>query len=130
MQFPFLLAVLLLLLVLVFLPSCAGSYRMREGMTKEEVSAKLGQPIRIDQERGGRETWYYTTVVKSRTRGVTSNYERPGESLYERDLRIDAQGPLGGVEFTTIEEYEEKALRFDARGRLTSSPPWSFLSRE
>ena len=99
-------------------------------MTKDQVSAKLGQPIRVVQKPGGLESWIYTAVETRRSAGVTQNYDLPGESVYERDLRLDTSGGVAStVDVATIESYEEQPIHFDASGRVLTTPTHSFLAR-
>ena len=113
------------------LPSCSGLKTVHAGMTKQEVSSQLGAPTRVDRKPDGKETWYYTGVRKSRSTSWSNNYNRPGESVYERDLRIDLEdGVTAGMEISDVETYEEQALHFDSDGRLLNTPAYSFPSSE
>ena len=122
----------MLLLLALLLPSCSTpSHRLHQGMTKDQVSAKLGQPIRVVQKPGGLESWIYTAVETRRSAGVTQNYDLPGESVYERDLRLDTSGGVAStVDVATIESYEEQPIHFDASGRVLTTPTHSFLARK
>jgi outer membrane protein assembly factor BamE (lipoprotein component of BamABCDE complex) len=121
---------IIVLLGLSILPSPTSGYKIREGMTQEAVASKLGQPIHRRKPPDGGETWTYTAIKKERHRALTQNYERPGESVYERDLRIDTTGGVASTfEFSTTESYEEQPIHFDPNGRLVSSPPHRFLPR-
>lgn len=113
------------------LGACTSGHRIQQGMTKDAVVAKLGQPIKMSKTARGGEILYYTAVIKNRQGAVSQNYERPGESVFERDLRIDTTGGVASAyEFSTTESYEEQPLHFDANGRLMSSPAHRFLPRE
>lgn len=117
---------LFLLLPLFLLTGCSGTHRVRPGMTKEEVATKLGPPLR-SETKAGQQVWYYNILLKEHSSAVDTTYNRPGEDVYERDLRIDTYGAGGGISFNTLETYEEKALHFDRQGRLLNAPPFDFV---
>lgn len=114
--------------LLLLLPSCSGP-SLREGMTQAEVQETLGPPLRVQRHAGGRESWYYQAIHRRRNASFVNNASLPGESVYERDLRLDTAGHVGGYEISTAESQEETPLSFGADGRLLATPTVRFLPR-
>ena len=112
----------LALLCGALLASCSTSTSLPAGMTKQEVATQVGKPLRVEKHKDGGESWIYNSVQKKRVVSTHHNAALPEETVYERDLRLDSQGVSGGVEFSTVESYEERPLRFDSAGRLLGSP--------
>jgi outer membrane protein assembly factor BamE (lipoprotein component of BamABCDE complex) len=96
-------------------------------MTQAEVAQQLGSPLRTQRLSGGRETWFYESIHKTRTRHTADNSSRPGESVYERDLRIDTEGMVKSVEYVTTEIRETTPVTFDRDGRLLAPPARRFV---
>ena len=111
----------------LFLASCSSGPSLHEGMTTSEVSALLGPPKKVERATDGRETWYYDTISKRRVTTPYNNLGGPEESVFDRDLRLDTTGYVGGLEIHTLESAVEKPIRFGPDGRLLESPPWDFI---
>ncbi|NIP93462.1 MAG: outer membrane protein assembly factor BamE, partial [Akkermansiaceae bacterium] len=67
------------LLALCLAACSTPAYQLQQGMTKRQVTTRLGPPLRIERAPTGRETWFYNAVDEKRVSGINRSDPQPGE---------------------------------------------------
>ncbi|HYF33795.1 MAG TPA: outer membrane protein assembly factor BamE [Prosthecobacter sp.] len=116
------LSVLVVHSLLLTLAACSSSLptpAMKIGMTKQEVRTLYGEPLRIERQRGGGESWHYQMrVTRSEPRPFTT-----GSAEYEPYKREPSTyTSSAGIEWGDTSQEHSASVDFNAQGRVEAVP--------
>jgi outer membrane protein assembly factor BamE (lipoprotein component of BamABCDE complex) len=110
---------------LVLLVGCATdpvilTTPIRSGMSKAELRAAYGSPVRVVSKADGSEDWYYTFGTQSHATQSISTHEQT----------VDGQTATVGEESATTTTSTEQPIRLSPAGRVTGRiPPGNVVRR-
>jgi outer membrane protein assembly factor BamE (lipoprotein component of BamABCDE complex) len=86
---------------------------MRVGMTREELRAKFGPPLRVERDAEGGESWYYNFGAESKS---PTTYTETTQTPYEKTVSY-------GVSFGKSLSYAEATVKLSPLGKVEAVPP-------
>lgn len=86
---------------------------MRVGMTREELRAKFGPPLRIERDTDGSERWFYNFGTQSSS---PTTFTETTQTPYEKTVTY-------GMSFGKSLSYSEAAVKLSPLGKVETIPP-------
>lgn len=102
--------------------SCQGTGRsgLHLGMSKEEVTAKFGPPIRIEKDSNGGQEWYYRTSLMEAT---VERESTPGPDFSDEWRLADGETiQTSSVTKTLKKKYRELPVSISPDGKVDGMP--------
>ncbi|HEY1170649.1 MAG TPA: hypothetical protein VGH19_04695 [Verrucomicrobiae bacterium] len=112
--------ILPLILLVILVTGCSTTSEplvidtpMRVGMTREELRAKFGPPLRIERSNDGAENWYYNFGTQSTS---PTTFTETTQTPHEKTVTY-------GVSYGKSLSYSEAAVKLSPLGKIETVPP-------
>lgn len=86
---------------------------VRFGMTKDDLQRQFGNPLRLEKQRDGSESWYYKFGIR----------EVETAPIYEAETSDYEQSVTVGTSFSTTTTIQEAPVRVSRSGKVFGAIP-------